>query len=227
MRPSSSSLLMASARISRSLRSEKERTSSSPDLFRTYLNKLGAGARGALSKHRALADRGRERALVEVIELAADRHAMSEAGGLYLEMRDEVGDVMRGRLGIDGGVDGEGHLAPLAFSAAGDERLEVDILRPDPVERRQCAAEHVIAGAYRPGALQGPKISDGLDNHQHAWIAPRVAADRAGIKRIDIAALRADEDFLARGLHCIGEGRQKFLALTDEVQCGAARRART
>ena len=54
-------------------------------LFRTHLNKLGAG--GKSSEHGALADRGRERALVEVVEFAADRHAMGEPRRFHLEMR--------------------------------------------------------------------------------------------------------------------------------------------
>ena len=88
------------------------------------------------------------------------------------------------------------------------------------------AAEHVIARANRAGALQRPEIGDRLDDDEHIRVAPLIAADRAGIERIDIAAVRADEDLLARGLHRVGERRQQFLALADEMQRGAARRAR-
>ena len=68
---------------------------------------FGAATRALRSKrelHRlAGLDRCRKGALVEIVELAADRHAMGEA-------RDgdsrpaSVGQVMRRRLALDGGV---------------------------------------------------------------------------------------------------------------------------
>ena len=125
---------------------------------------------------------------------------MGETGRLHLKMREEVGDVMRCRLAIDGGIDREDHLAHLAVSDAGNQRFEVDVLRPDAVERRQRAAKNVVTGTDSAGAFERPKIGDGLDDDKHMRIAARVAADRAGIERVDIAAFRADENFLAAAM---------------------------
>jgi hypothetical protein len=51
-------------------------------------------------------------------------------------------------------------------------------------------------------------------------------ADRAGILRVDIAAGAADLDLLQRGLHRGRERRHDQLALLDQEQRRAARRAR-
>ena len=52
-------------------------------------------------KQRALPDRRRQRALVEIVELAADRHAMREPRHLHVRVAQQVGDVVRGGLPID------------------------------------------------------------------------------------------------------------------------------
>src|SRR5262249_4894619 len=49
-------------------------------------------------KRRALPDRCGERALIEIVELAADRHAMREPRHLHIGVVQKVGDVMRGGL---------------------------------------------------------------------------------------------------------------------------------
>ena len=84
---------------------------------------------------------------------------------------------------MDGGVDGEDDLANLARGDARDEALDVQIVGADAVERRQRAAEHVVAGAECCGALQRPQVGDILDDDQCGRIAARVGADRAGIDR--------------------------------------------
>ena len=62
------------------------------------------------SERRALPDRRRQRALVEIVELAADRHAMREPRHLHIGVGKQVGDVMRGGLAIDRGVEREDDL---------------------------------------------------------------------------------------------------------------------
>src|SRR5258708_16894030 len=70
---------------------------------------LGAAARDGYHSHarreegsecRALADGGGERAFVEIIELAADRHAVREAGPLDRIGAEEIRDVMGRRLAL-------------------------------------------------------------------------------------------------------------------------------
>ncbi len=60
--------------------------------------------------------RRRQRALVEIIELAADGHAMGKPGDLDVQPLQLVGDVMGGGSALDGGVDGDDQLAHAAFA---------------------------------------------------------------------------------------------------------------
>ena len=77
---------------------------------------VAARRRDPPSERRALAHRGRERAVVEIVELAADRHAMGEAGDLDADRREQIGDVVGGGLAVDRGVDGEDHLLDAALA---------------------------------------------------------------------------------------------------------------
>ena len=103
---------------------------------------------------------------------------------------------------------------------------QVEIGRADAVERRQGAAEHVIARPRGARPLQRPKIADRFDDDQRRRVAPLIRADRAGIARVDIAADRAGQDALVSDAHRIGEGREQRFALADEVKRDAARRTR-
>src|SRR6185437_4050678 len=73
---------------------------------------------------------------------------------------------------------------------------------------------------------QRPEIADRLHHHQRRRVAPWVGAQRAGVARIDIAAGRAGADALLGDLHRLGERPEQLLALADEMQRRAARRAR-
>src|SRR5471032_120733 len=53
------------------------------------------------SKRRALPDRRGQRAFVEIVEFAADRNAMREAGDLDGIGAEQIGDVMGRRLSVD------------------------------------------------------------------------------------------------------------------------------
>ncbi len=71
-----------------------------------------------------------------------------------------------------------------------------------------------------------PEIGDRFDDDEQLLVAALVAADRAGIAAIDIAADRTDDDFLTRTLQGVGKRREQLLALADADAGGAARRAR-
>ena len=67
-------------------------------------------------------DRLRQRAFVEIIEFAADRHAMGEAGGGDAQRLQALGDVMRRGLALDGGVERQHHFLHAARAGALDQR---------------------------------------------------------------------------------------------------------
>ena len=108
-------------------------------------------------KAASAADRRRERALVEIIELAADRHAVREPRHLHVGVVQQVGDVVRGGLAIDRGVEREDDLLHRRIVRARDQRIDGQVLRADAVERRERAAEHVIARVDAPRRAPAPR----------------------------------------------------------------------
>ena len=79
-----------------------------------------------------------------------DRH------GLAFEA---VGDVMRGRLTINGGVHGEDHFFDLALGDAFDEHTDVEIIGTNAIKRREHTSQHMIAALVRHSTLQRPEIA--------------------------------------------------------------------
>ena len=59
----------------------------------------------------ALPHRGGQRAFIEIIEFAADRHAMGQPGHLDVGILQQVGDVMRGGLAVDRCIEGKDDFA--------------------------------------------------------------------------------------------------------------------
>ena len=100
----------------------------------------GAGTSSGWSrrklKQRPLLDRRRQRALVEIIEFAADRHAVREPRHLHVRVLQQFGDVVRGGLAVDGGVERQDHFLHLAAVRARNERVD----GRDPAGRRRRAA---------------------------------------------------------------------------------------
>ena len=137
-----------------------------------------------------------------------------------------VGQIMRRGLAIHRGVRRQDDFAHLIGARAVDEAGDVQVLRPDAVERRKDPAEHVKAALEDAGALQRPQIGHVLDHTDQRLIAPRIGADATRVHRIEVAAAGA----LAHVFRCRREGRterdqQRLLAL-EKMQRSAARRTR-
>ena len=133
---------------------------------------------------------------------------------------------MRGGLAIDRCIQRQDDFAHLRIMRARHQRVDREVLRTDAVERRQRPAQHVVAAAGRIGPLQRPQIGDVGDHDDDRVIAPRVGAHGAGVLGVDIAAGLADLDLVDRHLQRAGERRHQRLALLDQMQRRAPRRAR-
>ena len=150
---------------------------------------------------------------------------------------------MGGGLAVDGGAQRQDDLArptrpnrrvrpalPGFRVRAGlhafDEGGDVQLLRPAPVERRERAAEDVIQALEGAAALERPEVADILDHANQRPVACRVAAEGAGIGRIQVAAGRTRPDVLGRLLQGRGEGQHEGLRLLDHLERRPARRAR-
>src|SRR5205823_8494476 len=78
--------------------------------------------------------------------------------------------VMRGGLALDGGVERQDQLLDFATGRPRDQRVDAKILGSDTLERRERAAEHVIAAAKRRGSLDRPEIGHILDDTEQMRI---------------------------------------------------------
>ncbi len=124
-------------------------------------------------------ERGGQGAVVEIVEFAADRHTLGEARQL------DAGAGEHGRRcnarwsGLRPSRSRPGS-TPGRASTPGDQPVDRQILGADPVERRQGAAEHVIAAAKGAGAFERPEIGEILDDADRAR---RRAAGRGRSRR--------------------------------------------
>ena len=174
---------------------------------------------------RSLPERRRERSLVEVIELSPDRHSVGKPGDLDLGAVEEIGDVVRGGLSIDSGIEREHELGDRRILSTRNKCIDREVLRADTIERRQGAAEHVVARIDGTGALERPEIRHIRDHDDDRRIAPWVGANGAGVATVNIPANFADLDLFQRGLDSRAQRRHDLLAFLDEKQRNPSRRA--
>src|SRR5262245_53864993 len=67
-----------------------------------------AGAEEILEQ-RSLLDRGGKSAFIKIVKLPTHRHAMREPRYFHIRVLQQLGDVMRGSLAINGGIEREDH----------------------------------------------------------------------------------------------------------------------
>src|SRR5262249_9371474 len=141
-------------------------------------------------------ERARERHLVRVLELAADRHAGRDAGRAHSERFDELGQIKRGRLTLDVGAGGQDDLGGRgwAFQAA-QELRDAQVVGTHAVERGEHAAQHMIAPAITR-ALDGEEVGWLRHHADRARVAARVRTRGAGVLLGQVAAYRAQPDLV-------------------------------
>ena len=82
---------------------------------------------------------------------------------------------------------------------------DAQLVGPDPVDRRDRPAEHVVLAAELPGALDGDDVLRLLDDADEAGVASRVAADRARRLLGHVAADLAEPHLVADLEQDLGE----------------------
>ena len=78
----------------------------------------------------------------------------------------------------------------------------------------------------QPRSIECPEVGDFLHHAQQAGVAARIAAQRARIDGVDIATGRAGDEILRHRLQRREQRFERGLALLDQVQHRAPRRAR-
>ena len=150
---------------------------------------------------------------------------MGEAGDGHAGRFQLFGDIVRGGLAIDRRIEGEDDLLERPAGHAVDQLGDGKIVRPDPVERRKHAAEHMIAPAKRAGPLQRPEIGHILDDAERGLVAIGRGTHRAGLHRVEIPAGPALGDLGRRLAERLGQRHQQAVLALEQVQRHAPRRA--
>ena len=105
-------------------------------------------------------------------------------------------------------------------------RIDGEVFRTHALQRRQAAAEHVEAAGEEPRSVERPQVRDILHHTQGAGIAAGVGAYAARIGGVGIAADMADGEIIVDALQCFEQRAKRRFAAFEQVQNGAARRAR-
>ena len=101
---------------------------------------------------------------------------VTDRSGNVRSSRREVG---RGGLALQVRVGGQDDLAHARLRDPGEQRGDAQLIGPDAVDRRDRPAQHVIAAAELPGALDGGDVLGLLDHADHRLVPARVGTDPA------------------------------------------------
>src|SRR4029077_9353481 len=80
---------------------------------------------------------------------------------------------------------------------APQQLVDLQPVRPDPVDRRDRAMEEVVSAPELAGPFEGQHVERLLDDAQAALVATAVAADGAQRRVADVEALLAEDDLVA------------------------------
>lgn len=163
--------------------------------------------------------------LIGELQIPAVRHAARDPRDLEPERRELSREQEGRRLPVDRRRCRDEHLANrhLRIAQARDQRLDRQVLRADPLERREQAAEHEVATAHRAAPLDRQEILNARDHAEQAALSPRVAADRAdrGAPALglgDVAAARARPQMIAEARELEPERSRCLLVAGDEMK---------
>src|SRR5579862_1454019 len=169
-------------------------------------------------------ERSSERHFVGVFEVAADREAAREArdANAIAKPAREIG---RGRLAGRVRVRGEHDLDHAVALDAVEELVDPQVLRFDPVERRERPAEDVVEAAVLRRPLDRDEVDRLLDDADRRPVTARVEADRAQLLLGEVAALAAEADAFLHLADRRGERERLLLLGLEDVEGEPLRRS--
>src|SRR5690606_12688743 len=169
---------MGNARSGTVLRQSRSGRDPSPDSASSGLRPPTSGGRSRRSLHLAArSERMRQRAAVDVLQFAAQRHAVGQPAGpdrmLARDLRQGVG----GGLALDGRIGGDDQFLHFALAEAVGEPVQADLARPDAIERTQPSLQHEVQAAVAGGLFDRQAVGRRFD---HAQLVPVARGAGAG-----------------------------------------------
>src|SRR6185436_7485897 len=136
--------------------------------------------------------------LVRVLEVSTDRESASQPRDGDAQWFEQRGDVHRGRVSLQVRVRREDDLLDAVALHTVEELLHAEVVRSNPIQRRDRAAEHVVPALDHAGLLDRRRVLRLLHDADHRRVSRGVPADTAQLPLCDVAALAAEEDLLLR-----------------------------
>src|ERR1700744_4346845 len=134
--------------------------------------------------------------LIGVLQVAPDRQAARGPGDPQAHRLDQPSEKRGGRPPFEVGIGGEYQFCHRPVSEPGQQLLDPQLVRADPVDRADRPAEHVVAAAELADLLHRGDVLGLLHDADHREVAPRVQADPALLRLGHVAAGLAEPDLL-------------------------------
>src|SRR6476661_1018059 len=132
-------------------------------------------------------ERSTEGHLVGVLQVAPHGQTACQPGDAQSHRLDQTSEVRRRRLALQVGVGGEDQLGHRPVLQPHHQLAHPKVVRPDALDRRDRAAEHVVAPAELASLLDRHHVLGLLDDADDGEVPPRVAADTALVLLADVA----------------------------------------
>src|SRR5712691_5858189 len=180
-----------------------------------------------------------QRHLIGVLEVAAHGQALCNSRHAHAERLDQPREVESGRFALYRGIGGDDHFRDSNAPSLGRPRvggaaalrlqphqqfLDFQLIGPHAIEGAEGAVEHVIAAAELASALHREQVGHARNHADDARVALRVAADRAGILRGEVAADRAEPHLLLQREERLGEVARVLGRALEDVEREPLRR---
>src|SRR3954454_19417188 len=119
---------------------------------------------------------------VRVLEVPPHRQSTRQTRHAQAQRLEHPGEVRRGGLALEVRIGREDHLADRAVGEPDHELADAQLVGADAVDRRDGAAQHVVAAAELAGPLDRDDVLVLLHHADDGGVAARVAADAAQLR---------------------------------------------
>ena len=143
----------------------------------------------------------RQRATIDVLEFAAQRHAVRDSRCLHIMPGRHVREVMGSGIALYSRIRCNNHFIDRFVAQPLFERGKAQLLGPDAVERRQVPHQYEVHTAKPRRVLDRHDIGRRFDDAELRLVTTGCGADRTQLVLGEHAAAAA----MADALHCVGQ----------------------
>lgn len=120
-----------------------------------------------------------ERDLIGLLDPSPGRKPLGDTSHRNTRRGNHLGKIVRGGLSLYVSAQGKDHFLRTFLTESLKKFSDAQMLRPNPVERRELTPEGMVAAAENPGALQRKDVGCRLHNTEFPSFSGRVTAEGA------------------------------------------------